>query len=283
MNEHDTRNEPLLGAHMSISGGLEKALVRGHALGCNTIQMFTGNSNRWDRRPLERSKIDLFRQKRIETGIHPVISHASYLINLASPDEDLYKKSVNAMLEELSACEQLGIEYLVVHPGFHKGHGEKYGTDRIISALDTLHADTEGFRVKIALETTAGQGTVLGCRFEQIARIIDGVKENSRLSFCLDTCHIFAAGYDLRTEKDYNDLFRKVESTIGIRNLKVLHLNDSMKERGSRVDRHENIGKGMIGEQIFRLIMRDEALKEIPKIIETPGDIENLTLLRSFA
>lgn len=282
MGKREPRNEPLLGAHMSISGGLENALIRGHKLGCNTIQMFTGNSNRWKRQPLEKSQINLFRETKMETGISPIISHASYLINLASSDEELYKKSLDAMMDEIHKCEQLGIDYLVVHPGFHKGRGEKYGIDRIIGALNTIHSDTVGVGVKIVLETTAGQGTALGCSFEQIARIIDGVTESSRLAFCLDTCHIFVAGYDLRTKKDYLDLFRKIDDTIGMENLKVFHLNDSKKDIGSRVDRHEDIGKGMIGEGIFRLIMRDESLKDIPKIIETPGDIENIQLLKSF-
>jgi len=279
----DKRKTLLLGAHMSISGGLDKALIRGHELGCNTIQMFTGNSNRWERRPLEKSQIDLFRETKRETGISPVISHASYLINLASPDEELYEKSLNAVLDEIHRCEQLDIDYLVVHPGFHKGRGEKYGIDRIIGALNKIHNDTAKAGVKIALETTAGQGTALGCSFEQIARIIEGVKESSRLVFCLDTCHIFVAGYDLRTKRDYLNLFRKIDDTIGVENLRVIHLNDSKRDLGSRVDRHEDIGKGIIGMELFRLIMRDESLKDIPKIIETPGNMENLRLLRSFA
>ena len=279
----DKRKTLLLGAHMSISGGLDKALIRGHELGCNTIQMFTGNSNRWERRPLKKSQIDLFRETKRETGISPVISHASYLINLASPDEELYEKSLNAVLDEIHRCEQLDIDYLVVHPGFHKGRGEKYGIDRIIGALNKIHNDTAKAGVKIALETTAGQGTALGCSFEQIARIIEGVKESSRLVFCLDTCHIFVAGYDLRTKRDYLNLFRKIDDTIGVENLRVIHLNDSKRDLGSRVDRHEDIGKGIIGMEAFRLIMRDESLKDIPKIIETPGNMENLRLLRSFA
>jgi len=279
----DKRKTLLLGAHMSISGGLDKALIRGHELGCNTIQMFTGNSNRWERRPLKKSQIDLFRETKRETGISPVISHASYLINLASSDEELYEKSLNAVLDEIHRCEQLDIDYLVVHPGFHKGRGEKYGIDRIIGALNKIHNDTAKAGVKIALETTAGQGTALGCSFEQIARIIEGVKESSRLVFCLDTCHIFVAGYDLRTKRDYLNLFRKIDDTIGVENLRVIHLNDSKRDLGSRVDRHEDIGKGIIGMEAFRLIMRDESLKDIPKIIETPGNMENLRLLRSFA
>ncbi|MBN2539360.1 MAG: deoxyribonuclease IV [Deltaproteobacteria bacterium] len=283
MNTQSALRQPLLGAHMSIAGGLEKALLRGHALGCTTIQLFTKTSNQWKERVLEESEIQLFREVRTKAGIEPVISHASYLINLASPDGELYTKSLDAMVHEIRRCEQLGIDYLVVHPGFHKGCGEEWGIDRITGALDAIHADTAGAKVRITLETTAGQGTALGGSLEQIARIIERVKENSRLAFCLDTCHTFVAGYDLRTRQNYLDLFRKMNDTIGRKNLKVIHLNDSKREKGSRVDRHENIGDGMIGEDLFRLIMRDESLVDVPKIIETPGDIENLQLLKSFA
>ena len=245
--------------------------------------MFTKTSNQWKERVLEESEIQLFRELRTKAGIDPVISHASYLINLASPDGELYTKSLDAMVLEIRRCEQLDIDYLVVHPGFHKGCGEGWGIDRITGALDAIHADTEGAKVRIALETTAGQGTALGGSLEQIARIIERVKENSRLAFCLDTCHMFVAGYDLRTQQNYLDLFRKIDNTTGRKNLRVIHLNDSKREIGSRVDRHENIGDGLIGEDLFRLIMRDESLEDVPKIIETPGDVENLQLLKSFA
>jgi len=282
MGEQATLTQPLLGAHMSIAGGLEKALLRGQDLGCTTIQLFTRSSNQWKERTLEETEIQLFREVREQTKIGPVISHASYLINLASPDREVYGKSLDAMVGEILRCEQLGIDHIVVHPGFHKGCGEGWGIDRIVDSLDAIHADTAGAKVKIALETTAGQGTALGGNLEQIARIIEGVKEQSRLAFCLDTCHMFVAGYDLRTQRNYRDLLRWVDGTIGRENLKVIHLNDSKREMGSRVDRHENIGEGMIGEGLFRLIMGDASLAGVPKIIETPGDIENLQLLRSF-
>jgi len=277
-----TPKQPLLGAHMSIAGGLEKALLRGQALGCTTIQLFTKSSNQWKERWLEEAEVQLFREVRTTTGIDPVISHASYLINLASPDEELYTKSLDAMVSEIRRCEQLGIDHIVVHPGFHKGCGETWGIERIAGALDRIYADTAGAGVRIALETTAGQGSAIGGDLEQIARIIERVKENSRLVFCLDTCHMFVAGYDLRTQQNYLDLLRKIDDTVGRKRLRVIHLNDSKREMGSRVDRHENIGDGMIGEELFRLIMGDASLAGVPKIIETPGDIENLKLLRSF-
>lgn len=273
---------PLLGAHLSIAGGLEKALIRGHRLGCATIQIFTKSSNQWKEKILTDSEIARFHQERKRTGIDPVISHASYLINLASPDDEVYRKSLEAMICEVRRCEQLGIDLLVVHPGFHKGHGSPWGIKRIAHALDTVHAVTAGAKVRIALETTAGQGSAIGSNIDEIARIIEKVEERDRLAFCLDTCHIFVAGYDLRTEQEYRGLLKSVDSAIGIETLQVIHLNDSKGEVGSRVDRHENIGAGMIGEDLFRLIMADASLAGVPKIIETPGDIENLQLLRSY-
>ncbi len=280
---------PLLGAHMSISGGLGKALLRGSDLGCNTIQMFTKNASQWRERYLEESEIAEFKEVRKKVKINPVISHSSYLINLASADDELYEKSIDAMLHEMQRCELLGVNYLVIHPGSHRGRGEEYGIKKIVQALDGIHERTKGYRVKITLEITAGQGTTLGYRLEQIARIMNEVVESSRLAFCLDTCHAFAAGYELRTVEGYEELLREIEEMIGMDKLKVIHVNDSKKDLGSRIDRHENIGKGMIGKKPFQWIMSDERLKDIPKILETPGfgkDLEkdrvNFDLLRSF-
>ncbi len=281
---------PLLGAHMSISGGLKKALLRGHDLGCNTIQMFTKSSVQWKERFLEDQEVAGFREVRERVNINPVISHNSYLVNLASADEGLYKKSIDAMLHEMRRCELLGVNYIVIHPGSHRGRGEEYGIEKIVCALSMIHQRTKGYKVKIALETTAGQGTALGYRLEQIAQIMKSTEDASRLAFCLDTCHSFAAGYELRTEAGYERLFNEIEEITGMEKLKVIHLNDSKADCGSRIDRHENIGRGMIGERPFRWIMSDERLKDIPKIIETPGlgkdlekDRENLDLLRRFA
>jgi len=189
----------------------------------------------------------------------------------------------------MQRCELLGVNYLVIHPGSHRGHGEEYGIKKIAHALDRIQERTKGYRVKITLEITAGQGTTLGYRLEQIVQIIKKVEESSRLAFCLDTCHAFAAGYELRTAEGYEGLLKEIEEMIGINKLKVIHVNDSKNDLGSRIDRHENIGKGMIGKKPFQWIMSDERLKDIPKILETPGfgkDLEkdrvNLDLLRSF-
>lgn len=279
-------NKPLLGAHMSIAGGIEKSLLRGHDLGCNTIQIFTKTSRGWREKFLQKSEIIAFHETKEKTGIDPVISHCSYLVNLASPDRKIYEKSIDSMLNEIERCESLGIAYLVVHPGSHKESGEIPGIEKIADAINILHQKTQGFRLKILLETTAGQGTNLGYRFEQIAEMIERVEEESRMGLCLDTCHVFAAGYDLRTENGYRKVFKDIEEIMGMERLMVLHLNDSQGDCGSRVDRHEHIGKGKIGEKPFRWIMNDERLKNIPKIIETPKvgskDRDNLQLLRSF-
>lgn len=285
------KRELLLGAHVSIAGGIEKALIRGEQLGCRTVQIFTKNANRWQERSFRQAELDLYRDIKNRTGIEPVIAHNSYLVNLATIGAELYKKSINAMVQELERCEMLGVRYLVVHPGSHQGSGEERGIEKIVHALNEIHEVTKGFNVAIALEMTAGQGTSLGHRLEQIALIMNRVEESPRLAFCLDTCHSFAAGYEMRSQADYDRFIRDIDGTIGLERLKVIHLNDSKGDCGSRVDRHEDIGKGKIGDEPFRWIMNDERLKDIPKIIETPGlgkikdyrkDEQNLNLLRSM-
>jgi deoxyribonuclease-4 len=280
----------LLGAHLSISGGIDRALQRGYDLQCNTIQIFTKNSNQWKEKQFERAEADRFKKLKLELGINPIISHSSYLINLATAEKEIHGKSVRAMVNELKRCELLGIQYLVIHPGAHRGGGEIYGIDKIVTTLNSLHDVLNGSSVRITLEITAGQGTVLGYTMEHIARIVDTVTYGDKLAFCLDTCHAFAAGYDIRTEEAYEKLFHDIERTIGIEKLKVIHVNDSKTDCGSRIDRHEHIGKGKIGEMPFRWLMNDDRLINIPKIIETPGgsskdlneDRENLQLLKSF-
>ena len=213
--------KPLLGAHMSISGGLKKALLRGHDLGCNTIQMFTKSSVQWKERFLEEQEVSGFLEVRKRVNMNPVISHSSYLINLASADDGLYKKSIDAMLHEMRRCELIGVDYLVMHPGSHRGHGEEYGIEKIVCALNMIHERTRGYKVKITLETTAGQGTALGSRLEQIAQIMKSTEEASRLAFCLDTCHSFAAGYELRTEAGYEKLFSEIEEITGMETMSL--------------------------------------------------------------
>ena len=268
---------------MSITGGLEQALIRGHALRCRAIQMFTKSSGRWRERYLKRDEIALFRATRESLNINPVISHAGYLINLAAPDDQIYEKSCSAMIEELTRCEQLGIDYLVVHPGHHRGLGEAFGIGKVAEALNRIMDVTRGSSVSVALETMAGQGTTLGGTFEELAAIMEAVAENDRVALCLDLCHIFAAGYDIRSRAVYDGVFARIDNTIGLQKLKVIHVSDSKRECGSRVDRHEDIGKGMIGIEPFRWVMEDERLKYVPKILETPTDLENITILENLA
>ena len=281
---------PLLGAHLSIAGGPHRALLRGEELHCSAIQIFTKNSNQWKTRGLLREEVKKFHETRARTGISPVISHGSYLVNLASSDPLLYSKSIKSMIEEIERCQLLGISSVVMHPGFHGGQGGMEGLRRVSAAINIILTETKNLSVKIVFEATAGQGTSLGSRFEHFAFLFDHIEEVDRVGLCVDTCHIFAAGYDLRCRKAYEGVVRAVKDTVGLGKLDLLHLNDSLKELGSRVDRHGHIGEGYIGLQAFRFIMRDERFTRVPKIIETPkegafsgrdtADRKNLALLR---
>ena len=261
-----------LGSHMSIAGGMHRALERGHVIACETIQVFTKNANRWKAKPLTLTDVEKFKRTRVKTGIRSVVAHDSYLINIASPDEKIYEKSVEALKDELERTELLDIPYLVMHPGSHMGQGEKEGLLQISSALNRIHLELPDNRVRILLETTAGQGTNLGYKFEQLALIMDMAKERERLGVCLDTCHIFASGYDIRTKRAYLDTMDEFDKTVGLGRLFVIHLNDSKKELGSHVDRHEHIGKGFIGIDGFAFILSDFRLAHLPGILETPKE-----------
>jgi deoxyribonuclease-4 len=276
---------------MSIAGGINKALRRGEETGCDVIQLFTKNANQWRAKPLLPDAIAAFRQTRCETEVRPVAAHDSYLINLASPDEGLYKRSVEALWEELGRAEALGLPYLVIHPGSHRGGGEREGLYRIARAINLLHQRGAGMRIQILLETTAGQGATLGYRFEHFARIIGMIEEDQRVGICLDTSHVFAAGYDIRTPEGYEATMGEFARIIGLDRLKLFHLNDSKAALGTRVDRHEQIGQGHLGLEPFRLLMQDSRLVDIPCILETPKgrtasgehwDRENLRILRGL-
>jgi deoxyribonuclease-4 len=279
----------LVGAHMSISGGVFNSLPLGQELGCTTIQIFTKNNNRWKAKEILPEEVRKFFEDQKASQISPVIGHNGYLINLASPKEDVYNLSLESMLVELQRAEMLGLPYLVMHPGSHLGSGEEEGIRKIVRSTDWLLEKTRGYKVKICLETTAGQGSAIGHRFEHLAEIIKQTKENRRLGVCYDTCHSFAAGYDIRTKKAYEATFKEFDQVIGLSRLKVIHLNDSLKDLGSRVDRHQHIGQGKIGLEGFRLLMTDKRWEKVPKILETPKeggterDKENLNLLRSLA
>jgi deoxyribonuclease-4 len=279
----------LLGAHMSIAGGAFNAFAQGEHFGCTTIQIFTKSSNQWKAKELTDEEIEKYHAEQEKTGIDPVIAHDSYLINLGSPDKALIKKSREAFLIEMNRCETLKIPVLVTHPGSHLGEGEEWGIKRIAESISWLHKKTEGFKVKIALETTAGQGTNLGYKFEQLASMIEQSSEPERLAVCLDTCHIFAAGYDITTKKAYEQTISEFDRIIGLDRLAAIHFNDSKKELGSRVDRHNHIGEGFIGEEPFGFFMRDKRFQKIPKLLETPkgdnGEMDkvNLDKLRKLA
>ena len=277
-----------LGAHMSTSGGVEQAMRRGQSIGCETIQLFVANPNRWKSPPLEDEDIDRFRTAETETGIRPVVAHDIYLINLGSPDRELWEKSINAFQDELERCARLGLPYLVMHPGSHMGAGDEAGLKRIAAALDILRERAPQVAVKVLLETTAGQGTNVGYRFEHLAQIMALVQDKNWLGVCLDTCHIFGAGYELRTREDYGETWRQFNAVLGLDQLHCIHLNDSKGCLGCRLDRHEHIGKGQLGLQPFRFLLNDPRLRHLPMVLETPKgpdmkeDVENLAVLRSL-
>ena len=278
----------LLGAHMSIAGGVSKSLERGHSIGCQSIQIFTRNQRQWNSKPLDSEEIERFKLNQAETGMGPVVAHDSYLINLGSPNDAMWEKSLAAYILELQHCQTLSIPYLVMHPGSHVGSGEQAGLQRVAEGLDLAHDATQGFQVISLLETTAGQGTNLGYRFEQLAAIRSMVREPERVAICLDTCHVFAAGYELRTPESYAETLDDFDRILGLDSLRCLHLNDCKKELGSHVDRHEHIGKGMLGIEPFRFLMNDPRLAGLPGLLETPKgpemleDVENLRVLRSL-
>lgn len=278
--------EPLTGAHMSISGGVDQALLRGHAAGCRTIQIFTKNSNQWAGRKLDPGEIERFRANIEKTGIDPVVAHDSYLINLASPNDVLRRKSQKSFLDEMERCRFLGIRHLIMHPGSHTGSGEKEGLKTISAELNAVLEVTDGWNVDIVLEITAGQGTNLGYRFEHLAEIIDNIGRKERMKVCFDTCHAYAAGYNIAGEDGYRRTMDEFDRILGLDRLVAFHINDSKRELGSRVDRHEHLGRGMLGETVFRLIMNDERFRNIPKIIETPkkkGLVEDMMNLAFLA
>lgn len=263
---------PLFGAHMSIAGGCHNALLAAAARGCDTVQLFTKSTNQWQAKPLTPDEIALFRRTLRQTRLRFPTGHDCYLINLASPEEKLRQRSIEAFALEVERADQLGLKYLVMHPGAAVDGNEEAGLRRVASALDEVHRRFPSTRVKVLLETTAGQGTSLGHRFEHLAGILTRVRDPKRLGVCLDTCHVFAAGYALWPEKDYRATFREFDRVIGLKWLKCFHLNDSKKPLGSRVDRHEHIGRGHLGLASFRLLVNDPRFSNRPMILETPKE-----------
>jgi len=264
----------ILGAHVPAKGGLHNGISIGEELGCQAIQIFTKSPNRWVGKELTDDDVNMFIQHWRSSNIAVVLAHDSHLTNLASPKVDVLANSYDAYLEQIYRASRLKIPYLVTHLGAHLSSGVGIGLRLLSENLNKLLDETIGTDVMVVLETTAGQGTNLGYRFEHIRQLINSIEQKNRIGVCIDTCHIFAAGYDIRTAKSYQATFDKFDRIIGIDNLKVLHLNDSKSEFRSRVDRHEHIGKGKIGLEAFNLLVNDERFKKIPMIIETPQNEE---------
>jgi len=266
------KNAPLLGAHLSIAKGLHNAIYEAETLGCRALQIFTKNAHTWKERDLSNEEIQKFEIAKTETGIKSIASHTSYLINLAGNTEKKHAMSCKALEQELIRSSMLNIPYVVLHPGFHMGQGEKPGIRKIADSINKIFSKIPGNAPRLLLETSAGQGTSLAHTFKQLANMIKMIQNKDKIGICLDTCHIFAAGYDIRSKSDYIKTIDLFDSIIGIDYLDVIHLNDSKKDIGSRVDRHEHIGKGFIGIEAFKYFMNDKRFINIPKIIETPKE-----------
>jgi len=276
------------GTHVSAQGGVDLAFGRAAEFQMASCQIFTKNERQWNANPLDPAVIDRYLKNQEATGIGPVVSHDSYLINMASPDDALWARSRDALEEELRRCDLLSIPFLVSHPGAHVGSGLETGIARIGEAINRVHSALADGKAMILLETTAGQGTTIGSEFEEIAAIIDLVEDKSRVGVCLDTCHVFAAGYELRDAEGYDATIKAFDDIIGLLQLKVLHLNDSLKGLGSRVDRHAHIGDGELGNSAFENVVNDARLHDRPGILETPKSDDahedgiNLAALRAL-
>jgi deoxyribonuclease-4 len=281
-----------LGAHESIAGGLVKAFDRGHTATCDAIQIFTKSNRQWAARMLTDEEVAEWRDRvireEVSDGIFPVVAHAAYLINIGSPNQATWQKSYTALKIEVERCERLGIPYLALHPGSHLKASVEEGLENAARALSQLHAETPDVKTMVCLEHMAGQGSNLGRDFEQLAWLLENTDQGERLGVCIDSCHLYAAGYDIRTSSVYEELMVAFDLVIGLDRLKVVHLNDSVHELGSQLDRHTHIGEGTIGLEGFRHFVNDPRLADLPGLLETDKsddlheDIENLARLRSL-
>jgi deoxyribonuclease-4 len=275
-----------IGAHMSIAGGLHLALERGHALGCGAVQIFLKNQRQWAARPLTSDEVRAFHAARRRTRIRHVFAHASYLINLAAPGETQWRQAVDAFVDELERAEALGLACVVIHPGSHLGTGREAGLARIVAALDEATRSTPGHRVRIALENTAGAGHVIGSRFAELGTLLRRAARPERLGVCVDTCHLYAAGYDIRAPKGWAAAFDECAEHVGLSRVIAFHLNDARAPLASGLDRHEHIGRGFLGLAPFRRLLNDRRFSRVPKVLETAkepepyADIRNLATLR---
>lgn len=276
----------LLGAHTSIAGGLYKALLEGQEIGATTVQIFTANQRRWDSKPLEQGVIDQWHRTRQETGITTIMSHDSYLINLGSPDPEGLQKSRHAFKKEIERCLQLGITYLNFHPGAALAGDPQQCLDIICESLFEVEPLVANSSLRFLIETTAGQGSAVGCRFDQIAYLVEKLKHQLPIGVCIDTCHIFVSGYDLCTGQACDLTLKEFDRIVGLKHLYAFHLNDSLKGLGSRVDRHQPLGEGTIGMPCFQFLMQDPRCRHLPKYLETPGGLplwkKEIAILREF-
>ena len=272
-----------VGAHVSIAGGLPLALERAAALGCGTAQIFVKSHRQWAARPLLDSDVRAFAAVRRRTGLRIVFAHASYLLNLAAPAPPAWRQAVDAFTDELERAEALGLTWVVVHPGAHMGEGVEAGLTRIVSALDIVTERTAGARVKIALENTAGAGSVMGRSFTELGRLLSRVRRPERVGVCVDTCHLFVAGYDIRTPSGYAAAMNECAATVGVGRVLAFHVNDAKAPLGSGLDRHEHVGAGGLGLTPFRCLMNDGRFARTPKVLETPKDPEPAADLRNLA
>lgn len=281
---------PLFGAHLSVAGGLHHAAEAAAELGMGTVQIFTKNANQWAAKPLADEQVAAWKAAVKKAKLKYPTAHDSYLINLAAPGDELFRKSVEAFAVEVERADRLGLSYLVTHPGAHVGSGEDAGLTRVAAALDEVHERLPDAAVRVLIEVTAGQGTCLGHRFEHVGRLFESVRDPGRLGVCFDTCHAFAAGYDLSTDAGYDATFAEFDRVVGLERIKLFHVNDSLKPLGSRVDRHAGIGLGHIGDGGFRRLVTDRRFRKLPMILETPKaaadgtamDAVNLGKLREF-
>ncbi|MAJ28747.1 hypothetical protein CBD41_05015 [bacterium TMED181] len=283
-NFSDPEDRLCLGSHLSVSGGPWKAVEEAIELDIRALQIFTKNASRWIQKPIEPKDADRFRSAIEEWGPHPLLSHDSYLINLASPKEELFQKSIAAFADELERAELLGLDFLVMHPGAHVGSGVNAGIERIANGMRESFDRVPHVKTRVLLENTAGGGSTMGRSFEELSDLLTAIDTPERTGTCIDTCHMFAAGYELRTEEGYEATMKQLDKTLGARRVFALHLNDSKGDLGSHLDRHMHIGEGLIGKKGFGFVMQDSRFAGIPKILETPKvedmDEKNLKLLR---
>ncbi|MGH7372977.1 MAG: deoxyribonuclease IV [Candidatus Rokuibacteriota bacterium] len=274
MRSPGSSTRDLLGAHMSIAGGLHLALARGRDVGCSVVQIFLKNQRQWTARPYADSEVREFRAAWKATGIRVVFAHASYLINLATPVPAEWRRAVDVFHDELERAEALGLPFVVIHPGSHRGSGVEEGVRRVARAIDLLHERTRGHGVRIVLENTAGGGASIGRSFEELAAVVGAVRERDRVGVCLDTCHLFAAGYDIRSAHGYRLTMARGLRLLGRGRVRAFHLNDARQPLGSGLDRHEKIGRGHLGVETFRRLMNDRRFARVPMALETPKDPE---------